>query len=369
MKKPIKPKTPPVFLVNISTRIVEFLQRLQIKLMTPQTVLLNYVIGNVVIYRSIYVAAELKIADILKEGPKTIEQLAEETGSDADSLLRIMRTLTSAGVFKAKKNDFFQTNRLGRHLQSDLEDSMYAFVKVTGSEWVTDIWSDLLQTTKTGRDHYEISYGMSFFEWLRTNKEAQKVFNEGAGSISTLSDAPVAATYDFSAFNTLVDLGGGKGSQVITFLNIFPKLECILFELSLTIETVKNSGILDQESINGRLECIAGDFFESVPAGYDCYFMKSILHDFDDDRCIKILSNCKKAMRNDSTLLVVDYVIKEDYNVPDFSKMLDVNLLALMGGKVRTKTEYSQLLEKSGFELKREIFTTSPFSILEAKPV
>lgn len=369
MEESKAPKSPPVFLVNIANRIVEFLQRLQTKLLTPQVVLLNYVIGNVVIYRSVYVAAELKIADLLKHKPMTIDQLAKVTGTNSDSLLRIMRTLTSAGIFKAKKRGYFDTNRLGRYLQSDIEDSMYYFVKVTGSEWVTEIWSDLLETTKTGKDHYETKYGMDFFEWLRTNKDAQKLFNEGAGGISTISDKPIASAYAFSGFKTLIDLGGGKGSQIMTLLRTFPGLKCVLFELPLTIENIKKSGIHNKEEISGRLEYIAGDFLGSVPSGYDCYFMKSILHDFDDRDCIKILTNCREAIGNKATLLVVDHVMKEDYNVPDFSKVLDVNLAVLMGGKVRTKLEYANLLEKAAFELKREIFTASPFNILEARPV
>jgi DNA-binding Lrp family transcriptional regulator len=367
MKKLIKPVQ--VLLMNIAVGFVDFLGKLQTKLLPPQFVLLKYAIGNVVTNRSIYVAAELGIADLLKDGPKTIEQLAKETDTNADTLYRIMRTLTGAGIFKAKKNRLFETNNLGTHLRTDLEDSMVSFIKVAGSEWVNDIWGGLLKTTKTGKDFYENKYGMNFFEWLRDNSEAQRVFDEGMTSVSALSDIPVSKAYDFSSFKTLVDVGGGYGSQMITILNTCPHLKAFIYDLPLTIKIINEDNIIKQSDLDGKLECIAGDFFESVPAGYDAYFMKSILHDWEDEKAVKILTNCRKAMRNDSKLLIVENVLKDDENAPDFSKVLDINVLALMGGRVRTKTEYGQILDASGLKLTRVIPTASPFSIIEAKPI
>ncbi len=365
-KEPARPKTVPVFLVNIAMGIVDFLKKLQRKLMPPQTVLLNFAIGNIVINRSIYVAVELGIADLLKDGPKSIEKLAEETGADADTLYRIMRTLTSEGIFKAKKDKHFETNKLGKHLQTDIEDSMYDFIKAVGADWTNDIWGDIVKTAKTGKDFFENKYGMNFFDWLRNNSEAQRLFEKAMISISSISDAPVANAYDFSNFNTIVGIGGGNGNQVITILNAFPKLKGFLFDLPLKIERAESNSTFEG---NGRLQYIIGDFFESAPAGFDVYFMKSILRDFDDEKAVEILSNLNRAMRDDSTLLIVESVLKEDNNEPDFSKVLDINVMAMMGGRVRTITEYYKIIEKSGLELKRVIPTASPFCILEVKPV
>lgn len=357
-----------VILMNIALGVVDFLGKLRRGILPPQAVLLNYAIGYNVVNRSIYVAAELGIADLLKDGPKSIEQLAEESGANADSLLRIMRTLASEGIFKAKGKEEFATNRLGKQLQSDLEDSMCAFIKAAGANWANDVWNDVLKTAKTGKDYYENTYGENIFEWLKNNPEAQKVFDVGMTSTSAISDIPVAEAYDFSSFDSIVDLGGGYGGQILAILKANPKLKGVLFDLPLTIETVKKEKINEKSGLNGRLECIAGSFFESIPEGHDAYFMKNILHDWDDPHVVEILSNCRKAMRDDSTMLVVDNIIKEDYNEQDFNKLLDVSLLTMFGGRVRTRSEWSQLFEKSGLKLKKIIPTPSPFILLEAKP-
>lgn len=359
-----KPKFLQAFFVNISIVIVDLLKKLQRKLMPPQTVLLNFAIGNTVINRSIYVAAELGIADLLKDGPKSIAQLSKETGADPDTLYRIMRTLTSEGIFKAKKNKYFETNTLGKHLQTDLEDSMYAFIKSTGADWANDIWADILKTAKTGKDFYKNKYGINFFEWLRTDNQARRLFSEGMANISSLSDIPVANAIDFSGFETIVDIGGDNGTQLKAILKAYPGVKGFLFDLPLTIANTKK----EHGPIKG-LQYISGDFFDSVPPGHDLYLMKAVLHDFDDEKAVEILLNISKAMRDDSTLLIVENVIKEDNNESDFSKILDINVMAMMGGRVRTLEEYTALIEASGLRLKRVIPTSSPFSILEVEQV
>jgi hypothetical protein len=280
-----------------------------------------------------------------------------------------MRTLTSAGIFRAKKNRYFKTNKLGQHMQSDLEDSMYAFIKIMGENWITDIFQNLLQTTKTGKDFYENTYGQNFFEWLKNNEEAQTEFDVAMTNISAMSDAPVVEAYDFSKFKTLVDIGGGHGSQIVGILKSSPHLKGILFDLPSAIESLHKDEITKNITPAGRIEFKEGNFFESVPDGYDSYFMKSILHDWDDEKAVLILSNCRKAMRKDSLLIITEHILKEDDNIPDFGKVLDINVLALMGGRVRTKTEYNEIFEKAGLELKRIIPTLSPFVLLEVAPI
>lgn len=358
-----------IFMMEAVVGFVDFLDKIHRILLPPQAVLLNYAVGNIVIHRSLYVVTELKIADILKKGPKKIDDIAKETGTDADALFRIMRTMTSAGIFRSRKDGYFETNLLGRHLESDQEDSLFAFIKIVGEDWISDIWGDLLETTRSGKDHYKAKYGVNFFDWLKTNEQAQKDFDIGMTSISVLSNTPVAKAYDFSSFKSLCDIAGGNGSQIISILKEYPELKGVLFEVPPLIAELKNGDSFEQEGLKDRIEFKTGSFFDQIPAGYDAYFMKSILHDWDDENSIKILKNCRKAVRNDSTLLIVENVIRDDMNKPDLSKMLDINVLALMGGKVRTREECALILKEAGFELKRVIPTESPFTILEAKPI
>jgi ribosomal protein RSM22 (predicted rRNA methylase) len=280
-----------------------------------------------------------------------------------------MRTLTSVGIFRAKKNRHFETNKFGRHMQSDLDDSMYAFIKIVGKNWIADIWQNLLQTTRTGKDSYENTHGMNFFDWLKRNEEAQKEFDMGMTSISVMSDAPVAGAYDFSKFNTLVDVGGGHGSQMVAILKTYPHLKGVLFDVPAAIDSLNKDELSKNIGSNERIEYKGGNFFEAVPDGYDAYFMKSILHDWDDEKALKILQNCRKAMRKDSTLIIVENILKDDENEPDFAKFLDINVLALMGGRVRTIEECRSILGNVGLKLTRVIPTLSPFVLIEANPI
>jgi hypothetical protein len=247
---------------------------------------------------------------------------------------------------------------------------MYAFINIVGKNWIADIWKNLIQTTNTGKGYYDNTYGINFFDWLKNNEEAQKEFDVGMTSISSMSDAPVVGAYNFSRFNTLVDIGGGHGSQLVAILKTYPGVKKgIIFDQPSTVESLDIVGIVKKENIEGRLETVGGDFFNSVPSGFDGYFMKSILHDWDDEKAVKILSNCRNAMRKDSMLIITENIIKDEDNTPDFGKVLDINVLILMGGRVRTKQEYSKILRDAGLELKRIIPTLSPFVILEVAPI
>ncbi len=350
-------------LATISLSIVDVLKKVERKLIPHQTVLLNFAVGNIVINRSIYVAVEFGIADLLKDGPKTIDQLADATGTNPDTLYRIMRTLASEGIFKAQRNKIFGPNELGRYLQTDVEDSLVAFIKSTGADWSNDIWGDILQTTKTGKGFYENKYGMNFFDWLRNNSTAQRLFTEGMANIASFSDSAVTMSYDFSPFESMVEVGG-SGSQIISILKNHSEMKGILYDQPQTLQKARKD-----EEMKGRLEYIEGDFFEEIPPGHDAYLMKAILHDFDDQRAVELLEQLATAMRDDSTLLIIENLVKEDDNESDFGKILDVNVMAMMGGRVRTKEEYSQIIEAAGMELKRLISTGSPYSILEVKQV
>lgn len=369
MEKPIKPKSPPIFLVKIIMGLVNLLEKLQRKLQPPQFILFKHTIEDVVKNRCVYVAAELGIADLLKDGPKGIDHLAKETGTDENALYRVMRTLSSIGIFKEIKNRHFETNKIGKYLQTDVEDTIVYFTKVSGIEWVFNVWGDILQSVKNGKNYYHNNLGKNIFEWLEENPLARKTFDESMTSVSTQSDIPVVAAYDFSAFHTIIDVAGGCGSQLINILKVYPKVKGVLFELPFTIGIVTNEDVFEKAGVADRIELKDGDFFKSVPAGYDAYFLKSILHDWDDEKAVKILKNCRKAMHETSTMLIVDNIMRDDSDTPDFGKFLDIHLLAMFGGLVRTRLEYAQLLEKAGLKVTRVISTASPFCLIEAKPI
>ncbi|MFC2155891.1 methyltransferase [Acidobacteriota bacterium] len=203
---------------------------------------------------------------------------------------------------------------------------------------------------------------------MSKNPQAQKIFDEGMTGASTLSDFAIINAYDFSAFKTIADVGGGHGFILGILLDIFPELRGVLFDLPSTIDYVIENKMFEKKNFSKRVNCIGGSFFESVPAGYDAYLLKFILRDWEDKKAGKILANCRKAMRDDSVLIIVGNMAEDKKNKADFSKLLDIALMSATGGRVRTMSESIKLLEDSGFKLKRAIPTASIFTILEAVP-
>jgi hypothetical protein len=347
---------------------VDFLEKLLSKILPPQAVLLNHTFKDIVANRCVYFAAEIGIANLLEDGPQPIEKLAEESGMNVDALYRVMRTLTTLGIFKERENRYFETNKPGKFLRHNAADSMASFIRVFGQPWLFAVWNDFERTVKNGKDYYENNHEENLFDWLRKNPQAQKIFDEGMTGASTLSDFPIISAYDFSCFDTIVDVGGGHGFILGILLGVIPQLKAVLFDLPLTIETVIENKIFEKKGLGERVECIGGDFFESVPTGYSAYLLKFILRDWEDKKAARILANCRKAMRDDSVLIIVENIAKDKKNKKDFSKLLDIALMSATGGRVRTLKESIKLLEDSGFKLKRAVPTASIFTILEAVP-
>lgn len=369
MKKKLRKKLPPLFLVNIILKMSNFFEKLHRKILPPQLVLIDYSMSYIVLHKCLSIAAKLKIADILKDGPMNIVELAKKTETEADVLYRIMRALSSKGVFKEKKDKIFETSKLGKYLQSDISDTMLYFTRITSTKWLNDIWGDLLKTAKNGKSFFDNNLGISFFEWLEKHPEDQVIFDEGMTSISSQSDIPVASAYNFSCFDTIIDIGGGRGGQIAAILETYPNVKGILFDQPLTIGFNLVNACFGKPELSGRIEFIEGNFFSEIPAKYDAYLMKSILHDWNDEKALEILKNCRKAMSKGSTLIIIENIVGDEMNESDLAKFLDINVLALMGGHVRSRNENAHLIEKAGFKVTRFIPTFSPFSIIEAMPV
>lgn len=365
MKKKSKPKVPPVGVFKLINGFLNFLRRLQHKIIPPPALLANYTVENLVIQRCLYIAAKLGIAELLKDGAKNIDQIAKAVKADKESLYRLMRTLAGYGFFKELKDGQFELTKLTKPLLADDDSSVLPLVKWVGSENLFGLWVDLEKTIKNGKSYFTNNYKKNYFDWLEDRPVEQEAFNDCLIVYSILSDAFVGNSYDFSKFNTIVDIAGGKGGLIQAILLKNPKLKGIIYELPITVGFLMNSDTFKQAGIADRVEFEEGDFFKSIPAGHDAYIMKSILHDWHEDEAVKILSNCRKAMRDDSKLLIAELVINEG-NKPHFSKIIDICMLALNEGRERTPEEYSNLFKKAGLRLNRIFPTSSPYSIIEA---
>lgn len=312
--------------------------------------------------QAVYVAAKLGVADLLKDGPKGCDELAEATQSDPGSLRRLLRLLASAGVFAETSDGRFDLTPIAECLRSDGPYSMRAWATMVGEDWHWRMWGELLYSVRTGKPAFDHVHGARPFEYFPRNPEAARLFDEAMTSLSASEVGAILAAYDFSKYKKIIDVAGGHGSLIIPLLKISLEASAILFDLPHVIERAK--GRIEGEGLAERCELVGGDFFQAAPAGGDLYVLKHIIHDFGDEDALTILRNCRRAMSGDARLLIIEMVIPPG-NEPSFGKLVDLEML-LIGGIERAEAEYRTLLAEASFKLTSITPTTSPVSIVES---
>ncbi len=328
----------------------------------PDTILMRMLIGGT-IQQCISVVARLGIADLLAKKPQTATALATATKTNEDALYRVLRMLASIGIFSENSRKEFAHTELSTLLRTDAPNSLHGYAVMMSEYWHWQNWGQLMYSVRTGKTAQEKVHGMGSFEYFKQNPEAAEIFNRAMTSLSKSDVSPIVNAYDFSSAKKIVDIAGGQGFLLAGVLKANPKAEGILFDLPYTIEQARP--VLEKEGVAGRVELLSGDFFESIPAGADYYMMKHIIHDWDDERCVKILENIRNSMAKNGKLLILEMVIP-DGNEPSPSKFLDLQMLVTTGGRERTKEEFQKLLESAGFKLSRIVSTLSPMNVIEA---
>jgi O-methyltransferase domain len=329
----------------------------------PAAVMYRLIVGRWVSHL-IYVASKLELADRLKDGPRTVEELATAAEVQAPALYRVLRALASVGVFAETKGKRFKLTPLAVTLQKSVPSSMHAAALTVSEQYQEDAWAQLLHGLKTGEIPFLKAHGVSVFEYLEKHPKDLKIFGETMTNISSTENPAIAAAYKFSGFRTLVDVGGGHGSLLTTILKANPKLKGVLFDQPSVITRAKQDRHVTAKRIAERCTLESGDFFEAVPKGGDAYIMKRTLHDWDDERCAKILANCCAAMNEKGRVLVADSVIPPG-NGPDRGKLNDMQMLVVPGGRERTKQEFAAVFRNAGLKLTRVVPTKCPLSIVE----
>jgi hypothetical protein len=310
----------------------------------------------------IYAAAKLDIADHLAQGALSAGQLAEITHSDAGSLYRILRALSSVGVFKQNNEHEFELTTLGETLRSDVPGSMKAMALAQLGDHY-NAWGNLVYSIKTGNIAFDKVEGMSVWKYYETHPDEGLNFMKAMTGVTGAVVMNVIPCYDFSGFKTIVDVGGGNGALLMAVLNAAPQAKGIVFDEEYVVEETKKT--LKEKGFDKRCSIEAGSFFDFIPRGADLYLMKMVMHDWNDEQCLQILNNCSKAMTTESKLLVLESVIPEG-NDQHPGKFMDINMLAMTGGRERTEKEFASLFARAGLKLSRVIHTHSPmFSIVE----
>lgn len=305
----------------------------------------------------IFVAAKLGIADLLKEGAKSSDELAKATETDARNLYRLLRALASVNIFEELEDKHFKLTPLAYYLQTNVHGSMRPLAIMFAEEWHWKPWQNIFYSLKTGNTAFEHIYGMNLFEYLNQNAEAAQVFNGAMAVMTTMCNAAILDSYDFSSSQKIVEVGGGHGSLIASILKAHPNMHGILFDLPDVVTGAKN--LIEAEGLADRCEIVGGDFFESVPPGGNAYILKNVIHDWDDEHAVAILRNCHRAMAHQGELILIETVIPPK-NKPSFSKLLDLELVAIAGGCERTEAEYQSLFNATGFQL-TDIITTPSF--------
>jgi hypothetical protein len=316
--------------------------------------------------QALYVAAKLGVADVLDGEPLTADIIAEAVGARAPQLRRVLRALVAAGVFCELDDGRFASNDAAAELRADAPGGLRDVVINFGEEMYRS-FGELLHPVRTGETAFDSVYGAPLFEYYAANPETEA--SAAARMLArTLPAAREFATSDLlRGARTVIDVGGGTGTVLAEVLRHHPEIAGVLLERPGMLEHATR--YLSEQGVRDRCELVEGDFFSSVPAGGDVYVLKSVLHDWDDDRCVAILRTCRAAMADAARLVIVELILPEHMtpSPPMLSAaLLDLIMLAYAGGRERTEAEFTALLDQAGLRLAGTTALNAGPQLLEA---
>ena len=319
---------------------------------------------NAWVAQGISAAADLGIADALANGPLSVEDLAVAVDADPDTLHRLLRALTSRGIFRLRRDGRYALTPLAEPLRRDAKISVAAAARWMGSPVSREHWSLLTDCVRTGRDVATEVRGQTFFDYVAGQPGLQESFNQAMSSFSEVAIAPLIAAYDFSRYATIVDVAGGQGRLLAAILAETRHARGVLFDLPHVVAGAPAE--LRQYGVADRVDVVKGCFFDDeIPLGGDIYVLKNVIHDWPDDAAVRILGNVRASARTGAHVVLAELVIPRHDR--DFAgKWLDLEMLACADGRERTAAEYGGLLSAAGFRMTRVVQTVSPLSIVEA---
>jgi len=311
----------------------------------------------------LYVAARLGLADLLADGPKDSAELARSLGAHGPSLHRILRGLVALGVLSQDRDGRFSSTPLATWLEADRPGSLRGLAVLTGEEYA-GAWGHLLHSAMTGETAFKHAFGMSQWEHRQLHPELDELFNTGLRQETAQAVAAIVAAYDFSKFRTVADVGGGQGVLLAAILKAHPSVNGILFDQPHVVAQARSC--IEAAGLAARCATVGGDFFDQVPDGADAHVLKSVIHDWDDDRSLDILRNCRTALAERGRLLLVERLLPARVEQDPGTVLVDVRMLAVTGGRERTEAEYRALLSAAGLIPTSVIPTRSPFCVIES---
>jgi hypothetical protein len=321
---------------------------------------MEYVWPGIIASQAIYVAAKLRIADLLASGPKTIAELASESGAHPPTLERLLRALSTLELFAPASEGRFRNTPLSEMLRIDHPQSQRDGALFLPARFLWLPIGELFESVRTGEPAFRRIFGQPFFEYLAAHPADAAVFNNAMTQGIPWTSLALLAAYDFSRFEQLVDVGGGEGALLRDILAATPRLHGVLFDLPQVV--TRASEILTGD-ISARCQIVGGNFFESIPEGADAYLLKGVIHDWPDDDAARILRNTRRAIRPDGTLLLIEGMVDSTSRRVGLMELL----MLVIGGRERTEAEFRSLLASADFLLAR-IIPTETSSLIECHP-
>lgn len=347
-------KALPPWVVGAITRIADALAKLRRRLIPRHFGVIE--LGTMSwVAQSLAAFCELGLPDALASGARTADELSAQGYGDRDKLFRLLRALAAYDVVKHVGGDRFVLGHLGTALTG--ENSAAPMILYANAPWHLAAYAHLAAGIRENRPGFDVSQGVPMFSYFEQHPQAGKMFDAAMQSLTPLFAQAFAAAYDFSRMQHVVDIGGGTGVLLATVLQSFPHLRGTVFELAAVIPRVRRSE---------RLDAAAGSILTDLPPAADAYVLSHILHDWDDESCVRMLQNVRRTMPANARVLVYEVVAQAPNNRWTQDRISDLEMMAMLSGRERTREEFAALFERAGLRLNRVISTGAPESILEA---
>jgi hypothetical protein len=310
--------------------------------------------------KALSLMAELNIADYLIETPMSVEDLATRTETDVVAMERYTCLIEQMGLISKSEPGKFTCTQLGALLQRGQSPSLHNYALLTNSDVVLEMVQHMSSTLKSGESAFAQLYGESFYDALQNRPQQAAIFDGAMHEISEKDIPEILDSYDFSHYQSVIDVGGGQGYLLAALLDKYTHLQGTLFELADVSEQAKS--VLNQYINNGRAQIETGSFLDTICSNGDLYILKRVLSHFSDNDATKLLSNIRARINPGGRLLVIDPDTASLYGA-SFNLLM---LVAVGGSGVRSEKELSSLFASSGFKYERKTRLATELSIIEA---
>jgi hypothetical protein len=345
--------TPPPWVVGVLTRLADALAKLRRRLIPAHYGIVE--LGTISwVAQSLAAFCELGLPEALAGGARTADELSAQGYGDRERLFRLLRALAAYDVVHHAGGNRFALGHLGKALIG--ADSAAPMLRYANARWHLDGYANLARGIRENLSGFEAAQGRTLFEYFAEHAEAGEIFDRAMQALTPLFANAFADAYDFTGMRHVIDVGGGTGVLLEKALARFPELRGTVFELPSVVARVRATE---------RLQAVAGDIFNDAPPAADAYILSHVLHDWDDESCARILQNVRRGMPADARVLVCELVAPPPNNWWTQDRLSDLEMLAMLPGRERTRDEFAAIFKRAGLRLNRVIATGAPESILE----